>query len=412
MQNKFRSGVLSAVVVLLLVAVSGMAGTPSVASATSAGRSSPAVKTVVVAGLGSAAQFGAAGTGAQAYFNQVNASGQLKGITIKYLGFTDDGNAPASALSAARDLVTQQHVFAIVPDMSQNTPGAYLASQHVPYVGLGLDATFCSAKPTTSLWAFGIIGCTVPANPPRVPDRYGALFTYAAKKTGATHPTFLAFSYDNQTGQSLATQDAASAKGTGFKVVSAKGDIPATVSDWTPYVEQWMTASHGQPAQVVVCLLADQCIPAWTALKAVGFKGVFYDSLGNTALIQGAMAGTVTGTLYNTAPSAGLTQMAKAMDAVAPGTELVGYSNVPGYFSAAMFVAALKKVGNDDTPQAVQKALARLTWQIKGLVGPISYPASTVIPTPSCGELIGDNADGSGFTILGAFSCTSKTYKS
>jgi ABC-type branched-subunit amino acid transport system substrate-binding protein len=401
------------IVLALMIATTGVFGEQSTASATSASRTTPAVKTIIVSGLGSTVEFGPASLGAQAYFNKVNASGVLKGIKIDYLGFTDDGGSPASTLSAVRQLVTQDHVFAIVPDASEYDPGSYLASQKVPFVGLPLDASYCSptSKPSTSIWGFGFVGCSAPTNPSRVPDRYGALYNYVKSKSHVAHPAFVVFGNDNQSGQDFASQNAASAQGTGFKVVSAKGNLPTTVTDYTPYVEQWMTSNHGKPPQAIVCLAVAECIGAWSALKAAGYTGPYLEPFGNITAIAGLMAGTVSTSVYNTAPSPALTQMQDAMDAVTPNTLLSGFSNVPGYLSASMFVAALKKVGYDDTPQAVQKALATQTWQIKGLVGPIEYPASSVIATPWCAELLGDNADGSGYTILSPYTCTSKTYK-
>jgi ABC-type branched-subunit amino acid transport system substrate-binding protein len=393
------------------VLVTAFGGASIAGASGSQNGSKPAVKTVVVGGLGTASIFAAAGTGAQAYFNQVNKSGVLKGIKIKYIGFTDDGGSPASTLSAARKLVTQNHVFAVVPDMSQYNPGKYFASQHVPYVGYALDASYCSNSASTTLWGFGFDGCLLGTNPPRVADALQPIFNYAKSKTGAASPTFLAFSADTQSGETAASQNAIAAKGAGFKVVYSKGVLPMTVSDYTPYVEQWMTAASGKPPQVIYCLLTTQCISAWAALKAVGYSGIFYDTLGAQAALATSMAGTVTANFYNSAPNPGLTAMQNFMDAVSPGTQLVGYSNVPGYFGASMFVQALKKVGDNDTPQAVQKALANQTWQIAGLVGPTQYPASTVIPTPACLELLQASSNGSGFSLLAPYGCTYKSFK-
>jgi ABC-type branched-subunit amino acid transport system substrate-binding protein len=405
--GKLKFGAVCMVAAALVAAF----GSASIASAgISKSSSQPAVKTVVVGGLGTASLFSAAGTGAAAYFKQVNDSGVLKGIKIKYVGFTDDGGTPASTLSAARKLVTQEHVFAVVPDMSQFNPGSYFASQHVPYVGYALDASYCSVTASTSLWGFGFDGCLLATNPPRVADALGPIYKYATTKTGSTKPTFLAFSSDTQSGETAASQNAIAAKGAGFKVVYSKGALPATVSDYTPYVEQWMTANNGKPPQVIYCLLSTQCIAAWAALKAVGYTGIYYDTLGGTSALASSMAGTVTANFYNSSPNPGLTAMQNAMDALVPNTQLVGYSNVPGYFGASMFVQALKKVGNNDTQQAVQKALATQTWQIPGLVGPIKYPASTVIPTPACLELLQDSSAGTGFTLLAPYVCTYKSF--
>ncbi|HWE70323.1 MAG TPA: ABC transporter substrate-binding protein [Acidimicrobiales bacterium] len=405
---KIRLGAVCVAAASLLAACGS---TPSSTGSSTTTGSRPAVQTILVGGLGTASLFTAAGTGAQAYFNQVNASGVLKGIKIKYIGFTDDGGTPASALSAVRQLTTQSHVFAIVPDMSQFNPGTYLASQGVPYVGYGLDSTYCSNTPSTSIWGFGFDGCLVPNNPPIVADSLSPLFKLATAKTGAANPTFLAFSADTQSGQSAATLNSVSATGAGFKVVYSKGVLPVTVSDYTPYVAQWMVANGGKPPQVIECLLTTQCVNAWQALKAVGYTGIFYDNLGGIAALQSSMAGTITANFYNSSPNPGLTQMQNAMNAISPNTALVGYSNVPGYFGASMFVQAVEKVGNNDTPQAVQKALATQTWQIPGLVGPTKYPASTVVASPACQELLQDNANGSGYTIVAPYSCSYKTFK-
>jgi hypothetical protein len=103
LHGRLRFGAIFAVAVLLLAALSGTSGAQVKASdAIASSQSSPAVSTVVVSGFGTTAEFGGASVGAQAYFNKVNASGVLKGIKIKYLGFQDDGNSPATALTAAR----------------------------------------------------------------------------------------------------------------------------------------------------------------------------------------------------------------------------------------------------------------------------------------------------------------------
>jgi hypothetical protein len=306
--------------------------------------------------------------------------------------------------------VTQDQVFAIVPDLSAVNPGPYLAAQHVPYVGYAFDNTYCSPNPSTSIWGFGYNGCLVPANPLRMPDSYSELYKYVSGKTGKAHPSMVVFSNDNQSGQNSTRFGASGAEGAGFNVVSAKGDIPLVTSDYSPYVQQWMGADGGKPPDVINCLLATQCIAIWAAVKAAGYQGIFYQTLGNVGALTKAFAGTVTAVFYNTAPNPGLTQMLSDLQAFKPGTTPVGYSNVPAYFAADMFIQALKKVGRNITPEAVQAALATQTWSIPSLVGPIMYPASTAVPTPACGELLLDAPDGSGFQIVEPFACSTKTY--
>jgi hypothetical protein len=89
----------------------------------------------------------------------------------------------------------------------------------------------------------------------------------------------------------------------------------------------------------------------------------------------------------------------------------VGYSNVQAYFSADMFIQALKKVRRPITREAVQHVLATQTWEIPGLVGPIRYPASTVSPSPRCSQLVQAKADGSGYAPVSSYTCSERQYK-
>jgi hypothetical protein len=393
-------------VAALVLSASGVQATASAATST---RKTPAVKTIVVEGLGIANTFGQAGFGAQAFFDQVNKSGVLKGITIHFAGFKDDGGSPSAALSVERQMVTQDHVFAVVPDISQFQSGTYLASQHVPFVGVAIGSSFCSPTPSTKQWGFGASGCLVPSNPSRVADSLAPLYSYVKAKTGSAHPSFLTFSTDTESGVLGTKFTGVAAKGAGFKVVYAKGVLPVTVADYAPYIAQWMSANGGKPPQVVYCLADVQCLGAWPALKAVGFTGIFYDPFGNAPGVASLMAGTASFVLYNSTPNKGLSAMLQAFDALTPGTQL-NYANVFGYFGASMFVQALEKVGYNDTPEAVQKALSTLTWQIKGFVGPTQYPASGVTPTPYCQELVADSADGT-YSVISPYSCTYKSFK-
>ena len=107
--------------------------------------------TITVAGMGSGTNFAGADIGAEARFKRANDTDELDGIQIEYLEFADDKQDPAVATSEVRRLVTQEQVFAIVPDLSAVNPGPYLAEQHVPYVGMSFDNTYCSTEPDDSI---------------------------------------------------------------------------------------------------------------------------------------------------------------------------------------------------------------------------------------------------------------------
>jgi ABC-type branched-subunit amino acid transport system substrate-binding protein len=369
-------------------------------------------KTISIGGIWAPQNFSGAQTGAQAYINQVNKTNYLNGIKLKFAGYVNDGNDPATALSGIRQLINQYQVFAVVPDLSDVNPGTYMKSQQLPYVGGGFDGTYCSTKVTTTLWGFSSGGCLVPTAPPVMSNTYGKYYSYVTAKTGSAHPTDALFSSNDQSGATSVKLSTVSAKGAGFNVVYAKASVPTTASDYTPYVQQLMTANHGKQPQAISCQLTAQCIPMWTALKNAGYKGSFWSPLGPIAALASTMAGTVTLATYNNAPNPGLTTMQNAMNAVVPNTQLTGYANVPAYFDTAMFAKAVHTVQAKKqaiTPQNVQKALSSMTWSIPGLVGPITYPASTVAGTPYCSQLLAYT--GGSTKSIYSYSCSTKLFK-
>jgi ABC-type branched-subunit amino acid transport system substrate-binding protein len=365
--------------------------------------------TIKVAGLGIAQEFAGADVGTKARFNRFNNTHEINGIKLKYTEFADTQADPATALSEARRLVEQEQVFAIVPDLSAENPGSYFAAQQVPYFGQAYDATYCSSKPTTSIWGFGYGGCLLSPNPQRVVGISAA--GYFSTRTRKLHPSIVIFSTDDQSGKNAVRVGASAAQFGGFDVVYAKGSIPSGTSDYTPYVQAWLTADRGKPADIIECLTQLQCLQAWNALKAVGYAGVYETPLFTNALLK-QLAGTIAIGFYNSAPNPGLERMQKDFTAVAPGTQ-PDLGSVAAYFGADMFISALKKAAakgkHNITPRAVQQAAATQTWQIPGLVGPTVYPASTVMGTPACGSLVADT-DGTAWTTVVPYGCSTKTY--
>ncbi len=224
-------------------------------------------KTIKVGGLGGLQNLVGADIGAKARFQRFNSSNELQGVRIKYVGFADDKLDDNTALSEVRRLVTQEEVFAIVPDISANNPGEYLNSQHVPYVGWGIDDSYCSTKPTTTLYGFGFNGCGVPQDPPVAPDSASALYRYVSEKSGEKHPSIALFSSELQSGESSVRLQTVSAKAAGFRVVYAEANLPITTADYTPYVQKYLSADDDEAPDAISCLVAVQCIAIWDQLR-------------------------------------------------------------------------------------------------------------------------------------------------
>ena len=61
------------------------------------------------------------------------------------------------------------------------------------------------------------------------------------------------------------------------------------------------------------------------------------------------------------------------VDAIKPGTP-IGSAVFAGYVSADFFIQALKKAGANPTPEKVQAAASKMTYQVKGLDRPDEVP--------------------------------------
>ena len=345
MRQRVRVGAAVMLTVLLSVAVVGV--TTAQAGATTRGFNG---KTITIGGMWSTSNFSGAQIGALGYIKQINKTNYLHGIKLKFAGYVNDNQDPATALSAVRQLVNQYKVFAIVPDLSAVNPGAYLKAQQILYVGGGFDYTYCSTKVTTSLWGYSSGGCEVPSNPPVVQNSYGQFYAYVKAKTGNAHPTMALFSNDNASGSNSVKHSTVAARGAGFRVVYNQAKVPVTASDYTPYVQQLLTSNGGKQPQAIGCQLAAQCIPMWTALKNAGYTGSYWHPLGAIAALDSTMQGTVTIATFNNEPNPGLKVMQDAMNAVAPGTQLTSYSNVPAYLDTAMFATAVHTVQAGSRP--------------------------------------------------------------
>ena len=262
-------------------------------------------KTITIGGMWATSYFSGAQVGALAYINQINKTNYLHGVKLKFAGYVNDNLDPATALSGVRQLVNQYGVFAIVPDLSAVNPGTYLKSQKILYVGGGFDGSYCSNTVTTSLWGYAATGCLVPSNPPVMPNTYAQYYGYVKAKTGSSHPTDAIFSGDVASGATSVKLATVSAKGAGFRVVYAKANLPVAASDYTPYVQQLMTANHGKQPQAISCQGTTQCPPMWTALKNAGYVGSYWSPLGPVAALTTSMQGTVTLASYNVSPERG-----------------------------------------------------------------------------------------------------------
>ena len=194
-------------------------------------------------------------------------------MKFDYTEFADDKQDPTVATSEVRRLVTQTGIFAIVPDLSAVNPGPYLTQQKVPYVGFAFDGTYCSQKPSTALYGFSFTGCTVPADPPAMPDLYPLFYKNLHEKLAKPTITLSLISGDTASGKASAKYQATAFQGAGFKVVYAKGVIPLDASDYTPYVQELLKSNGGNQPDAIACALTIAVHRPVGPAEGIGFQG-------------------------------------------------------------------------------------------------------------------------------------------
>jgi len=287
---------------------------------TSEGSGDRSPVTLKLAGMGIAAQFPGAEVGAQARIQEFNDNAELEGVTLEWAGYANDNQDQATALSEARRLVSSEDVFALVGVTSQTVPDEFLIQQEVPWFGWAFDGSYCSTSEDADIWGFGWSGCLVNPDPPYMPDAGSVQYEYVKEKTGNDSPTAAVFGNDTESGRNAAKFNAVAWGENGFDIVLDEGIVaPPPVADYTPYVQQLLTSDNGSAPDVIVCMLAIDCIPIWTQLKAQNYPGMYFSTLYSDALV-GALDGSfVTFATANFAdPNAFADQMRAAVAAIDP----------------------------------------------------------------------------------------------
>ena len=369
--------------------------------------------TITIAGMGIKSTLPLSEVGAQARVKRFNDTNELKGVKLNLADFADDKSDPGTALSEARRLVTQVGAFAIVPEISRVSPVDYFAQTHVPYFGGGFNSTYCSHNPSTALWGWSVTGCPTAADPSFV-VLFPSLYTYVSKQSGKKTPTISIIGTDDSTSKDTTHVLSIRATGSGLKVVSATNNAPTSgVSDFTPYANQLLTSNNGSAPDSVYCLMSTACLGLLDVMKSRGYTGAFITPLYTNILVKPLAASQVSPNTVNPADNpAGYKQMKADMDAYQPGSSAkLDSGAIYGYSSVDAFIQAVKAVAKGGTskitPEAVQKYASTMTWGIKGVIGPVKYPKSTVMPFPSCNTVL--ESDGTQWITKVPYTCTTKT---
>ncbi|HEX7095130.1 MAG TPA: ABC transporter substrate-binding protein [Acidimicrobiales bacterium] len=368
------------------------------APAPGSGTCDPDAEPIKVGGLVQVNSFDGVDKGARARIERANKT-CIQGRRIEWVGLRDDGADAQKNLDAARDLVENEGVFALVATSAYLLPQTtnYLAENKVPFFGWGFMPGFCGKDS----WGYGFNGCVqgyalASSGAMDLPDAKlnGSLSEPLAKLLGkdADEYTVVVFVGDDESGrlgdlqyQALWSKEQTLAR----ELIPLQG-----ATDLTRYVT---LVKDKQPDAVVITTDFAHAVQLKAALRQAGYEGALVDYI---TYIPGLLeasketAAALEGGYSNTQfPPAeengeGTRQIAADLEAIGePGFVTQGASI--GYWSMDLFVQMLEAIPGEITPDSFRE-VAESGFEYKpmpGGIGPISFPDGHENPAP-CAAIV------------------------
>jgi ABC-type branched-subunit amino acid transport system substrate-binding protein len=353
--------------------------------------------TIKVGGLGYSLLYGGADIGAKARFQRANDAGGVNGRKITYTGFTDDGGDPTADTAVATKLALQDRVFAVVPAVAADLTGASVfVRQRMPYFGWALSSTFCGNQ-----YGFGFTGCLVP--PRTTSNAWGTLIVKALGGSAAGKSAAI-LTEATPSGQYQLRALKSALASVKLKVAYGQSSLPVPGgADYTAVAKAVMTSNGGQPPSTVFVVGSiSSVVGVQQALAAAGYAGIVTNPIeygpNLVAPATGASVAIATAATETASSNPAMQQLIADVQKVAPG-EPIDQAVIAGYFSADMFLAAVKKAGTNLSVDTLLKAANdRFTYSVPATVGPTRFPASHTQPTP-CGSLVASNGTAYNVTV-------------
>jgi hypothetical protein len=355
-------------------------------------------------------QFAGSDVGARARFADENDKGGVNGRKITYVeGQTYPQGNTAAALAEGQRLVQQEGVAAIVPALTSVPPAQFLQQQKVPTFSWNITPLGWDTP-----WYFGITGSLVapfPKSAPgsaSLPEMLGQQYKDEGTASGGKGKTIAIIGSDDASAKSGVNQAKKTFLTQGYKVTYAKGafSITTPTTDYTPFVQAIMTSNGGNPPDIAYLVASFSDVQGLAkGLRQAGFQGIIVNPTTYDPRIVKAAETLEVYTQWATPESApDNPNMQKVVDSIHKQNPDAALSlgTLAGYFAADMFIQALKAAGKNVTTDAIQKAAAKMTYQIKDVIGPTTYPAAYSIGT-SCAQLA--KSDGAAFSVVVKYGC-------
>ncbi|HEY2429597.1 MAG TPA: ABC transporter substrate-binding protein [Acidimicrobiales bacterium] len=286
------------------------------------------------------------------------------GYTIKYVT-VDTATSPATALTAAQQLVEQDHVFAVIADSSLLFAGAsYLTSQGIPVVGVAEDGPeWITAKNMFSVYG--------PTDLTKVTSTIGAFF----KKEGGTVLGSLGYGISPSSAAS-AKDSAASAQAAGLNVGYLNANFPFGSTNVAPIAlamksagVDTMTASvDPNTGFALITALRQAGVNLKVALLPTGYGGDLLQA--GPGAVQAAQ------NVYFLSSYEPIEMQTAATNRFKSALRSVGittdptYAEYAGYSSVALLIDGLKAAGPNPTRAGLITALSGITdFNADGLFG-------------------------------------------
>ena len=288
-------------------------------------------------------------------------------------------------------------------------PAQFLEQQKVPAFSWSITPLGWDAK-----WYFGITGALVAPFPKTapgsasLPDMLSQQFKDEGTASGGKGKSVAIIGSDDASAKSGVNQARKTFLNQGYKVPYAKGafSITTPTSDYTPFVQAIMTSDGGNPPDIAYLVASFTDVQGLAkGLRQAGFEGIIVNPTTYDPRIVKAAESLEVYTQWTTPEAApDNPNMQKVVDSIQkqdPNAAL-SLGTLAGYFAADMFIQALKAAGKSPTTTGIQKAASKMTYQIKDVIGPTTYPAAYTLGT-SCAQLA--KSDGAAFSVVVPYGC-------
>jgi ABC-type branched-subunit amino acid transport system substrate-binding protein len=362
------------ILVVAVVAALGVVAAGVGAGAQSSGSPGVTSTTISVGGLAGITNpvgqpYASGFDGAQAYFNYINAKGGVYGRKFKLVAKLDDQSRASTDLQAARSLVEESKVFAVMPVVTQEfTAGSYLAGKGVPTLGWNINTEFATGYPTPGSFSGFTppVGTTTPGAANLFGERGSYLCldctqeapAYIAQQLGAKTVAVLAYSAAQSA--PCATGMAAGFKKYGINVAVQDTSIPFGFTDLGSDID----AMKSKGVQFVgTCMDIAGEVNVSLALKRAGLTNVkFYAPEGYNPVTLSKYGSELNGIYFGidfwpfelAKQSPGLTRYITQMNKI---NKAVNEQSLAGWIDADMLYKGIKKAGPNFTQKTVVDAI-------------------------------------------------------